>query len=183
VTFVDGGCVGVGGSIDNYYASTAIAPSGPGSCTVQTTQAGSLTTTPSRTCTPESQCNSATCAGTVPDGWLACIITDGDKPCPAAPFNQKHAIVKSVTFACAPTCGPCNVTGTCDTPQIHMFSGGSCTSPLVTLPSDTTCAPTQHGNTNVATASYTATPNFKCNASGTSAVQVQPTTLKTVCCR
>jgi hypothetical protein len=181
--FADGGCIGVGAAIDNYYASTAIPPTGSGACTSQTTPTGNLATTAARTCTPDSKCTSATCAGTVPSGWLACIIADGDQPCPSgSPFSQKHAIAKSVAFQCAQTCG-CNVTGTCDTPQVHFFSGGGCTQPLVTLASDGGCEPTNNGNTNVATASYSATPNFKCNSSGTSAVQPQPTTPKTVCCR
>jgi hypothetical protein len=97
-------------------------------------------------------------------------------------FSQKHAIAKSVTFACSQTCG-CNVTGTCDTPQVHLFTGANCTQALVTLASDSTCNPTQNGSTFVTTASYSATPNFKCNASGSSNVQVQPTTPTTVCCR
>ena len=183
ITFNDGGCVAVNGNIANYYSSTALAPTGTGSCTSQAAPSGNLATTPARTCTPDSKCTSATCAGTVPSGWLACIVADGDQACPSgSPFAQKHAIAKSATFGCAQTCG-CNVTGTCDSPQVHMFNNGGCANPLVTLASDGTCVATNNGNTFVASMNYTATPNFKCNATGSSAVQVQPTTPKTVCCR
>lgn len=184
LTFTDGGCTTVGGNLNNYYASTAIAPNGSGSCTEQTTPSGNLTTTAARTCAPEATCSSATCAGTVPSGWLACIIADGDQPCPTgSAFTQKHAVAKSVAFTCAQTCGACTVTGTCDTPQIHAFSNGGCNNALVTLASDATCVATNHGGQFVSSATYSATPNFKCNGAGTSAVQVQPTTPKTVCCR
>jgi hypothetical protein len=183
LSFVDGGCVGVGGNLGNYYASSAIAPNGSGSCNAQAAATGTLATTPARTCAPETKCNSATCAGTVPSGWKACIIADNDQPCPTGSvFTDKHAVAKSVTFTCGQTCG-CNVTGTCDSPQVNFYSQNNCGSLLVTLPSDMTCSATNHNNQFVASASYTATPNFKCNASGTSAVQRQPTTPTTVCCR
>jgi len=183
LSFTDGGCVTVGAGIASYYSSTAIAPTGTGSCSTLTGQTGNLATTPARTCTPDPSCNSATCAGTVPGGWLACIIADGDQPCPGgSPFAQKHVVAQSVAFTCSQTC-TCNVTGTCDSPQVHFFNNGGCSNPLVTLPSDTTCTATNNGNTFVASASYSATPNFKCNSTGSSTVQVQPTTPKTVCCR
>jgi hypothetical protein len=183
LAFIDGGCTAVGGNLGNYYASSAIAPSGAGSCTAQAAATGSLATTPARTCAPDSTCTSATCAGVVPSGWQACIIADGDQPCPAnSVFAQKHAIAKSATFDCAQTCA-CTVTGTCDAPKVNFYSQAMCGGLLVTLPSDTTCNATSNNGQFVATASYTATPNFKCNANGTSAVQHQPVTPTTVCCR
>ncbi|HEY2369464.1 MAG TPA: hypothetical protein VGH87_23865 [Polyangiaceae bacterium] len=185
LSFIDGGCTAVGGgNLGNYYASSTIAPSGSGSCTSQAAATGSLATTPARTCAPDSTCTSATCAGVVPSGWQACIIADGDQPCPTGSvFAQKHAIAKSVTFDCAQTC-TCNVSGTCDSPKVNFYSQGGCNNGLiVTLPSDTTCNATNNNGTSVAAASYTATPNFKCNSNGTSAVQREPTTPTTVCCR
>jgi len=183
LAFTDGGCTTVGGNLGSYYASTAIAPLGPGSCNAQAAQSGSVATTPARTCTPESKCASATCAGKVPSGWLACIVADGDQPCPSgSPFAQKHAIAKNAGFTCGQTCN-CSVSGTCTSPQIHAFANNGCNNAVVTLASDTTCNATNHNGTFIASATYSATPSFTCDAGGASAVQIQRATPKTVCCR
>ncbi len=184
LSFTNGACQNINGNLATYYSSTALGPTGSGSCNVQTATTGTLASTPARLCAPTPECASVACGGKAPSGYAACIVADGDQLCPSgSSFTVKHAIAKSVAPSCA-TCGStCSVTGTCDTPQVHFFSQANCNSPLVTLPSDTTCNATNHNNQNAQSTSYTATPNFQCSTTATSSLSIVPTTPRTVCCR
>lgn len=182
--FTNGGCITVGGNLHAYYASTAIAPT-DGQCTVTATSSGTLASTPVRLCIPDPECTTAACDGVAPAGFAACIVADGDQPCPSgSSFSVKHGIAKSAAASCTPTCGmACTFQGGCTNPQVKMFSSNACANLVDTLKSDGTCVST-NGGTYVASASYTATPSFSgCTASGTTSVQVVPTTPRTVCCK
>ncbi len=182
--FTNGGCVNLNGNLANYYSSTALAPSGSGSCTVASSSSGSLSTTPARLCLPTTSCQSAACGGAAPTGYAACIVADGDQACPnGSSFSVKHAVAKSASATCTSCGSSCSVTGTCTNPQVHFFSAQNCNTALVTLPSDTTCNATNHGNQNVQSANYTATGNFTCSTTATSTAQITPTTPRTVCCK
>ena len=153
---------------------------------MQPASSGSLQTTPARLCIPDSTCQSAACGGLAPTGFAACIVADGDQNCPpGSSFTQKHSIAKSASPTCASTCGTgCTFDGSCTTPQLHTFTNGGCGTALVTLASDGTCVATGHGGSNVQSASYSATASFTgCTASGSTAVQIDLTTQRTVCCR
>jgi hypothetical protein len=183
LTFNQGGCVTVGGNLSNYYSSPALAPSG-GVCNVQASSSGSLQSTPVRLCIPATECTWAACDGVAPPGYAACIVADGDQPCPSgSSFSVKHGIAQSVAASCS-TCGTsCTFQGTCDNPKLNTFGGVGCTNPGASLASDGTCVSTGGGGY-VASATYSATANFTgCTAAGTSSVQIVPTTPKTVCCR
>ncbi|HEY1958316.1 MAG TPA: hypothetical protein VGH28_22020 [Polyangiaceae bacterium] len=188
LNFTKGACASIGGfggaSIDNDYESQAIGPQG-GSCTAQTQSSGSVATTPVRLCEPDPSCMSAACNGYAPAGYSACIVTDGDQPCPTgSSFAKKISIAKSATATCADCGTGCNLTGSCQSPEVHFFTDGQCNNELVALPSDgKTCAATGHGGSTVRGATYTATPSFTCHATGTTSVQISPTTPRTVCCR
>ena len=182
--FTNGGCIGVGGNLHAYYASTAIAATG-GQCNVTTASSGMVASTPVRLCIPDVECTTAACDGVAPVGFAACIVADGDQPCPSgSSFSVKHAIAKSASASCAPTCGTaCTFQGGCTNPQVNLFSGTSCGTLLDALKSDGTCVQTG-GGAFVGSASYSATPSFSgCTASGTTSVQVVPTTPRTVCCK
>ncbi len=184
LTFSNGGCIGVGGNLDNYYASDAIGPVG-GSCTTQATSFGTLKTTPARLCAPDPSCTSAACGGYAPPGFAACIVVDGDQTCPSgSSFTKKHTVAASATVACTPTCSTsCSLQGTCASPKVQLFSDGTCTSALATFPSDGTCNSTG-GGSYVGSATYTAAYSYTgCVASGSTTVQVNATTQRTLCCR
>ena len=184
LTFDAGACFQINGLIHDYYESDPIAPSG-GSCTGQTTLTGALATTPVRLCAPDPSCRSAACGGYAPTGYAACIVADGDQSCPSgSSFKNKVSIASSATPSCSDCGTGCALSGSCQTPQVELYTDGQCGSLLVTLPSDgTTCAPTNNGGTVVRGAKYTATPSFNCNATGTTSLQVATASPRTVCCR
>lgn len=184
LSFANGGCVTINGNLHGVYASSAIAPVG-GSCSVQTTSAGAIAMTNARLCMPSPSCRAAACGGYAPAGFSACIVADGDQACPSgSSFSTKHAIAATAAASCTPTCGTsCSLTATCATPQVHLFSDGSCKTSLVTLPSDGTCAATGGGGS-VGSATYSATPNVTgCATPGMTSLQIDRTTPRTVCCR
>jgi hypothetical protein len=185
LTFNNGGCVTLYGNMENYYASTAIAPYG-GQCSITATGSGALQTTPARLCAPSTQCQSAVCGGYAPTGFTSCIVADGDQSCPSgSSFTVKHTVAASAAPSCAATCGTsCTFTGTCDNPQVTAYSNSSCTTVIATLASDDTCVATNAGGQTARGATYSATANFSsCTASGSTSVQIDLTGQRTVCCR
>ena len=166
--------------------ATPLAPQG-GACT-QASHADSsqLSTAYARYCEVPADSAAAVCAGTVPSGFAACIVTNGETACPSGtPFAQKYVVEDHASLACAPCSGGCSLTTTCSNATVTGFVDSMCKTRLGTAVVDGTCQPVMFYASLPATlvaVEYTATATSTCTA-GSSTPSAQLTNPHTICCR
>lgn len=126
----------------------------------------------------------AVCEGTTPSGFSACIVADGNVPCPAGPFAMQLEVDDDDELLC-PTCDACTVTGSCGSAQVTFFSDAKCTGAIGVLPCTGLCAGTGDlsGDGNVGGAEYSAQVQAACSASSSGTPGVSPSGPHTLCCR
>jgi hypothetical protein len=123
------------------------------------------------------------CEGTVPSGFSACIVADGNVPCPSGPFTTQLEVDDGDELVC-PTCDSCTVTGACGSPQVTFFSNGNCTGPIGALACTGLCEGSGLlGDGNVGGAEYSAQVQAACSASSSGTPGVSPAGPHTLCCR
>jgi hypothetical protein len=185
INFSGGACHILGGTVDDYDEFTTIPPSG-GACDVAPVpDNGAISGTPVRLCPADAACSPAVCGGWAPEGFDACIASDGDVACPASSaFSAKHTVAKNPTVQCSDCGAGCTFQGSCENPQLAFYSDQTCSTLIVSVPADGTCDATGHANAVVRGMIYTATPSFTgCTATGTSTGSIDTSTVRTVCCR
>ncbi len=123
----------------------------------------------------------ATCEGSPPTGFSACVVAPGDVPCPSgSPFAKRTVAAASETLVCT-ACTGCSVSGTCSSPLVTFYSDYLCNNAVATFPADGTCTrPNWTGN--LAGVEYQATVQPSCAGSGATAT-FQAISPQTVCCR
>lgn len=86
--------------------------------------------------------NKDQCVPVVPAPFQTCISKDGDNPCPPA-FPKKTLGGASVTDtrACGPSACTCAITGTCDPPNLHLYTVSACNlnNQVASISADGTC--------------------------------------------
>jgi hypothetical protein len=174
-TFTNGQCVNAAGNIPSDVRLTPLPLSG--TCTASATPdltkvSGTLTTTCKATCPDD------ICAGSVPNGWGACIVAAGAQNCPA-PFNVKqYTVGDSVSATCANTCA-CNQPA-CTSPVLTYFQNQNCTNLADTL-SGSNCSPMAQKGNGYASVKYAAT--LGAVTAGSSTATAGLVNQATICCR
>ncbi len=185
LSYSGGKCRPTSGTVDDYDKATTIAPTG-GTCQVQkVVNAGAVTSTPAKLCQPDSSCAAAVCGGYAPAGFSACIVTDGDVPCPTGSvFANKHTVAQQAQAQCTDCTPGCSFQGSCTNPKLSFYSDQQCQTLIVSIPADGTCDATGHNGAVVAGTTYTATASFTgCTATGSSTASLNLNNARTVCCR
>ena len=185
VNFAGGKCTPVNGTVDAYDEAATI-PAMGGTCTVQSVPNDvAIMSQAARLCPASPKCESASCGGYAPPGFLSCIVSDGDKMCPASSaFSNKHLVGAAAHVACTGCGSACTFVGKCDSPKLNWYTSGNCNSLIVSIPADGTCAQTGKANAQIGALSYTATANFTgCTATATPTASLDLQKLRTVCCR
>jgi hypothetical protein len=188
IAFDGPGCVSLPGnaSVPQGFSAEALPPAG-GMCTgVVMPDPTKLSLTPAQYCDVPAASAEAVCEGTTPSGFTACIVADGNVPCPSGPFTMQLEVDDGDELVC-PTCDACSVTGSCANAQVTFFSDGSCTGKgmIGTLPCTGLCAGTGNlpAGGNVGGAEYSAQVQATCSASSSGTPGVSPSGPHTLCCR
>jgi hypothetical protein len=139
-----------------------------------------------RYCDVPADSASAVCGGTVPSGFAACIVTNGETPCPlGTPFVQRHIVEDHATLQCSACSSPCAMTTTCANAVVTGFTDSACTTRLASAVVDGTCSPITFYTMVPATlvaVEYAATASSTCTA-GSSSATAQLSNIRTLCCR
>jgi hypothetical protein len=175
-----GGCNGTNTSFGSHFSGTAPPPVG-GSCTATAAPAPmAVTDTAVRICTSDvPACEAELCKGG--GTFSECVVADGDQPCPAGPYTQKHLVGDAGPV----TCGACTCTlsATCKG-KLDYFTDGNCSMNALHLPVDGTCVAVGTGSTTYHSYEYTGTVDtISCNVSPTASATVDLTSKRTVCCK
>jgi len=184
---IDGpGCVGVPADValPQSFSAQPI-PLAGGACTgIVMPDPTKLSLSPVQYCDVPAASAEAVCAGDAPSGFSACIVADGNVPCPAGPFTTPIEVADGDELVC-PTCDVCTVTGSCGSPQVTFFSDSKCKSEVGALPVTGLCAGTGNlpNNGNVAGVEYSAQVQATCAASSSGTAGVSPSGPHTLCCR
>jgi hypothetical protein len=179
----NGNCTQLSGTFMSLaYMSATPLPPIAGACAGQTTSDPTkVTETDTRACPVPQTGVPELCAGNAPSGFSACIMTNGDVPCPSgSPFSNRTLVADSMTLACS-TCTACSLSATCQNPQLSGYSDTSCQTLLGTIAADNTCVGVMPGLTLTAVV-YTASVSTAC-VGGSSTASLQPVNARTVCCR
>ena len=175
---VDGGCLGIVGTLATYFEGTPLAPAGA-KCTTQATADAS--TTSAEACIPNS-CGDAICQGVVPQGFKACVMNAGDLPCPSGtPFTVVTRVGVSADVTCGTGCA-CTVSAACEAGTFTLYTDSACKTQLTTLPVDGKCVPTGENAMAVGSLKYTAIGSASCAVQGTSDPDASFAGVHTVCC-
>lgn len=180
-----GTCRKTSGTVDDYDKATTIPGTG-GTCAVQAVANDKAVTSDAvRLCAASDACAPATCGGYAPKGFTACIVADGDVPCPnGSPFATKHLVGTQASLQCSSCGAGCTFQGKCDGAKLSFFSDQNCQQLIVSIPANGTCTQTGKANAVLGGTMYTASPNFSgCTATGTSTGTASMQAPRTVCCR
>jgi hypothetical protein len=186
LAFSGGQCVPIQpadqGTFGNFQA-TPLPPQG-GSCTgTAQPNTGQLTAPTQRFCDVPSASANSVCAGTVPAGFSACIVSSGQVPCPASTsFLHPFAVEDGATLQCS-SCTACSTSATCSNASVSVFTDAACaTAAASTLAVTGTCVLNGHEVASVMGIKYAATSNTTCTA-GSSTGSAQLTGPRTICCQ
>lgn len=138
-------------------------------------------TTQVRTCSVPTSDEVSVCAGVAPGGSAACILAQGDVPCPTgSPFQTRSVIGDTETLVCS-ACGTCGVSATCTGASLDIYSDMNCTNMMTSIPANSTCVGVQSGPMQAFWYKAQVT-SPTCKASGTAA-SFQTTNVQTLCCK
>jgi hypothetical protein len=179
-----GSSLSVSGSPSNL--ATPLAPQGGTCADMVRTDPSQLSAVKTRYCDVPAGSMGAVCGGTVPSGFAACIVTDGETDCPlGTPFGQKYTVEDLAVTQCSPCSSACTVTTTCSNATVSAYSDMACKNLVGSVPVNGTCTPVMFfaplPSTLVAV-EYAATASSTCSA-GSSTPSVRLMNPRTVCCR
>jgi hypothetical protein len=171
-----GACMGLGGTLSNYFKATPPGPTGGGCPT---------TVTPDKTVVSSAKrlCEATACAGAIcgTSPFLECV--EGGGACGGA-FPNAHTIGTDLSVTC-PACSSALTSGTC-TGTLDFYTGSGCTGTMTAYPVDGTCVAVT-GSKSVATFTYTpsAVTGASCGAPTYTKAPGTPvfTGTRNLCCR
>ena len=158
-----------------------LAPTG-GACTGQAVgDPSKVQTTQVRACSVPASDEASVCAGGAPGGSAACILAQGDVPCPqGSPFQIRSVIGDTETLVCS-ACGSCGVSATCTGAELDIYSDMGCANMMTSITANSTCVNVQGGPMKAFWYKAQVT-SPACKATGTAA-SFQTTNAQTLCCR
>jgi hypothetical protein len=163
-----------------------LAPQG-GTCS-DTTQADTtkVATAAARYCDVPSAGADSVCNGTVPSGFAACIMTDGETSCPSGtPFSHAYVVEDGAMLQCS-SCTGCTVATTCSNATLAGFSDMACSGPSLigSVGVDGGCNAVNLTTypASLVAIEYAVTVSSSCNP-GSSAPSAPLTNPRTICCR
>jgi hypothetical protein len=157
-----------------------------GACTsaVPTMDTTAVTATQQHYCDVPAAGAAATCGGTAPTGFSACIIGAGNVACTTAPYTRVRYLVQDGFSLSCPTCTACTTTTTCTAPTtISGFTGTACAGTAIPLPANGVCSGANNGEATIGSILYSATAGAPSCTAGTSTPGVTATNPRTICCR
>jgi hypothetical protein len=185
------GCEDLGSqTLAPHSSAEALSISGGHCKTMGQQNDGALAKTPVAFCDVPGPNQEAVCGGGSAPNFEACIVSDGDVPCPGQPFSTRTVVYDDVMLQCG-ACGACVVGGTCQNATITFFAdtGNPPCDPgdlVFALVLDGQCHP--DGFTNNAPFRYIEYAASLVPAGGSCTVAppsaaMMPTHPRTVCCR
>jgi hypothetical protein len=141
---------------------------------------------PTRYCEVPPPGADSVCNGTVPSGFAACIMRNGQTTCPSGtPFVHGYLVEDGAALQCS-SCAGCTVTTTCSNATLTGFSDMACSpqSLVGSVDIDGGCNPanlTTYPSSLVAI-EYSATASSTCTP-GSSTPSAKLTNPRTICCR
>lgn len=181
-----GGCTSMGGQggklADGFSAEPLQA--GGGACNAQlAADPSQVTKNDVLVCDVPAAQAGAMCSGSPPASFSLCIVAPGDVACPAGAFTKQSLVADDEVLVC-PSCGACQVSGSCKNAQVEFFGDAACKTSVATLGANGDCVSTGLASgQNVVAFEYGVEAEASCQASLAGTPSFDPVQPQTLCCR